>query len=354
MKRTLLLFLSIFSIILSEAQRVDLDRFNFSVSYRDFPEDPLPQEFKTYNVRVEASPSLGLEHSMQNMQVEISVEGLKKVEGTGHITVLLMMDDIIFEKTDTKERIQTSKDKEGNEIKKSFFSTELTYSFAARMSIYDYKGSTLISNRLLYDRSNKRIYKTPESSSADEARGYYTGKSSEIRTSLARQLTSGVLNQANEWLNAQYGYPVRRVNDILWILNNKRHRSYSDHQKAWNDFRNAIVHMNENEPVDKVKQKLKTVIDYFEKAKKQYTSSDREDRKMRYASYYNLAKIYLYLDEPDKAIVEADALAMNDFDERDGRTLRAVAEALAEKLRKNNASTRHFEVAIASFEPPVK
>ncbi len=354
MKNFTTLLIAIFSILFIQAQRVDLDRFNFSVSYRDFPSDPLPGEFKTYNVRVEASPSLGMGYTAQNLSQEIQIEGLKNVEGTGHVTILLIMDDIIFEKTSTNERIHTSKDKQGNEIKKSYFSTALVYSFSARMSVYDYRGSTLINNRILFDRNSKRTYKTPESSSADEATGYFTGKSSEIRTSLARQMVTGVISQANDWLNTEYGFPVRRVNDILWILNNKRHRSYRDQQKAWMDFRNAIVYLNENESVSTAKEKLQPVITYFEKAKKQYTGSDKESRKMRYASYYNLAKIYIYLDEPEKAIVEADALAMNDYDERDGRTLRAVAEALAEKLRKNNASTRHFEVATAGFEPPVK
>ena len=354
MKSLFTLLFTAFTILSIQAQRVDLDKFNFTVSYRDFPNDPLPDEFKTYNIRIEASPSLGIGYSAQNLANEILIEGLKKVEGTGHVTILLMMDDIVFEKTNTNERIHTSKDKDGNEVKKSYFSTELIYSFAARMSIYDYRGSTLINNRILFDRNNKRTYKTPEMSSADEATGYFAGKSTEIKASLAKQLTSGVISQTSDWLNAQYGYPVRRVNDILWILNNKRHSSYRDQQKAWNDFRDAIVYLNENEPVTKAKEKLKPVIAYFEKAKKQYTASDRESRKMRYASYYNLAKIYIYLDEPEKAIIEADALAMNDFDEKDGRTLRAIAEALSEKMRKNNTSTRHFEVATAGFEPPVK
>ena len=84
---------------------------------------------------------------------------------------------------------------------------------------------------------------------------------------------------------------------------------------------------------------MQPVIDYFENAKKQYVTSSKEDRKMRYASFYDLAKIYLYFDEPEKAMTEADALAMNDFDERDGRALRQEALVLQNKLRKNNANS---------------
>lgn len=336
------------------AQRVDLDKFNFSVSYRDFPVNPLPEDYKTYNVRIEASPSLGLGYTTQNMSNDFFIEGLKRVEGTGHITVLLMLDDIIFEKSEMKERVQTTKDKQGNEVKKSFFSTEMVYSFAARMSVYDYKGMTIENSKVLEDRSYKRTYKTPESNSEADASGYYANKSNEIRTTLAKQVAAGAINEAAQWLNNEYGFPVRRVNDILWILNNKRHSSYRDHQKAWNDFKSAIVMINENESLDAAKEKMQPVIAYFEKAKKQYNGTDKESRKMRYASYYNLAKIYLYLDEPEKAMVEADALSMNDYDEKDGRYLHAAAEALQDKLRKNNADTRHFIVKADSYESPLK
>ena len=238
MMKNLYLFTSILFIFNTvSAQRVDLDRFNFSVSYRDFPENPLPEEYKTFNVRIEASPSLGLGYNSQNLANDIFIEGLKRVEGTGHVTVLLILDDLIFEKTESKERIQTSKDKQGNEVKKSFFSTQMQYSFAARMSVYDYRGNTVINNRVMFDRNNKRTYKTPESGSAADAANYYSNKSNEIRASLARQVSTAVMNDAGNWLNNQFGYPVRRVSDIFWVLNNKRHRSYRDHQKAWNDFR---------------------------------------------------------------------------------------------------------------------
>lgn len=355
MKKTGLFLASLFIILHMQAQRVDLDRFNFTASYRSYPEDPFPKEFKTYNIRVEASPSLGLGYYGGNQYAEqLQIEGLKKTEGTGHVTFLLMLDDIIFEKTELKERIQTSKDKQGVETKKSFFSTELAYSFAARTTVYDYKGNTLVSNRVLYDRDKKLTYKTSEFPSADEAGGNFSKKSSEIKTNLAKQLIQSVMQQMNTWMNSQYGYPAQRSNDILWVLNNKRHAAYNDHQKAWNDFKNAIVLMSPDEPLDKVKEKMKPVIDFYNKEKEKYTSSDREDKKLRYSCLYNLAKIYLYLDEPDKAIREADALAMNDYDEKDGKLLRASAEALQKLLQRNNAMTRHFSLNTDSYEPPVK
>ncbi len=354
MKKNLFTTLTLLIYFSLAAQRVDLDRFNFTVSYRNFPDEPLPGNYKTFNVRLEASPSLGLGYSTLNYENLVNIEGLKKVSGTGHITVLAMLDDIVIEKTETKERVEIKKDRQNVETRKSFFSTELTYSFSARASIYDYKGNTVLSNYMLFDRENKRSYKTPEFSNAAEAGSYFNTKSLEIKSNLAKQLMNSVISQLNSMLNSRYGYAIQRVNDIFWVLNNKKHPEYSEQQKAWNNFKNAIILVNPDEPLDKVKEKLKPVIAYYEKVKTVYMSSDKEARKLRYASYYNLAKIYLYLDDPAAAMREADALAMNDYDESDGRSLRAVAETLQETLKKNNATSRHFPVNIAGYEPPVK
>jgi hypothetical protein len=345
---TSLVFASVF------AQRVDLDRFNFTASFRDFPDEPLPNEYKTYNIRIEASPSLGLGYSVSNLENLINIEGLKKVTGTGHITIIAMLDDIVIEKTETKERVQVTKDKNNVEISKSFFSTEMTYSFSARATVYDYKGNTVISNYILFDRESKRTYKTPEFSNPVDAANNFNNKALETKANLAKQLVNGAVSNLNSYLNTNYGYAIQKVNDIFWVLNNKKHPEYGEQQKAWNNFKNAIILMNPDEPLDKVKEKLKPVIAYYDKVKTIYTGTDKEARKLRYASYYNLAKIYLYLDDPAAAMREADALAMNDFDESDGRNLRAVAENLDEQLKKNNASTRHFPVVISSFQPPVK
>ena len=354
MKRTLLAILTSVIVLQSFAQRVDLDRFRFSVAYRDFPDEPLPESYKTYNVRIEAAPSLGMAYDNSLTNNLIDIQGLRRVEGTGHITILAILDDILIEKAESRERVETKKDKQGVETKISHFSNEFVYSFSARASVYDYKGNTILSNYILQDRDSKKSYKTPEFGTPEEASSYYNKKVVEIRNNISRQLVNSSLATLNGILNRKYGYLVQRSNDILWILNNRRHPAYRDHQKAWNSFREAIVLMNENDPVDKVREKLKPVIDYFEKAKTMYTTSSKEDRKLRYASYFNLAKIYFYLDEPEKAIREADALSMNDYDESDGRFLRSAAENLLAVLQKNNATTRHFAVNAETYEPPIR
>src|SRR5215471_11673391 len=126
MKKTILLPVFLLLLLSSRAQRVDLDKFNFTVSYRDFPEEPLPSDYKTFNLRIEATPSLGY----LNLDNGFEIEGMKRVPGTGHITILAILDDVVIEKTEMKERIDIKKDKYGNESRRIFYSNEMTYSFS--------------------------------------------------------------------------------------------------------------------------------------------------------------------------------------------------------------------------------
>ncbi len=68
---------------------------------------------------------------------------------------------------------------------------------------------------------------------------------------------------------------------------------------------------------------------------------------MRYSAYYNKAKIYLILDNPEAAIKECEALIANDYDTKDGERMRKEAEALISLFQKNNRNSRHFSIDLS-------
>ena len=108
--------------------------------------------------------------------------------------------------------------------------------------------------------------------------------------------------------------------------------------------------MSPDQPLDQVKADMKQVIDYFNSVKKKYNSNSKSDKKLRYASYYNLAKIYWWLDDPDAAMREANELVINGFDSKDGERLEAGAENLKEQLRSAKRDSRHFKLNIDEYQ----
>ena len=114
----------------------------------------------------------------------------------------------------------------------------------------------------------------------------------------------------------------------------------------------ALFGMNANTPTGAVREQLKPVINYFEKIKTEYDGTSKHDRKIRYASYFNLAVLYYYLDDPQSMMKEANGLVLNDFDARDGKNLEETASWLKNLFQESNIYTRHFPINTTSFKGP--
>ena len=334
------------------AQKVDLDRYNFQGSYRSLPQKPLDASYKTYSVRIEATSSVKDGFSELSMKDAVNIDGFKKLPENGHINVFVMFDDLMIEKADVKERIEEKKDKEGKVTSKSsYYSVQVIYSFAGKASVTDYKGASL-SNWGLADRGTKQTFNTSEYSTYSDAAKYYNNNKYELRNQFTRQQVSAALQSLSSSLNINYGYPQRRDPDILWILDSKKHPEQESQQAAWATFKETIANVTADEVPEDAKAKLLSLIQYFDGIKQKYAGSDKSDKKMRYSSYYNNAKIYLYLDNPEAAIKEADGLVANDYDTGDGKYLKRLAEDMIASFKKNNTVTRHFRIDVGNAEGP--
>ena len=99
--------------------------------------------------------------------------------------------------------------------------------------------------------------------------------------------------------------------------------------------------MKADEPIVDLKSNMQPLIEYFDSLKTKYTEDSKPARKMRYSAYYNLAVIYLLLDEPEKTIVEAEKLILNDYDKADGKELINRANRLIEDFKIAKTTSRH-------------
>ena len=94
------------------------------------------------------------------------------------------------------------------------------------------------------------------------------------------------------------------------------------------------------------------MIDYFEIIKTTYSGSKKHDRKIRYASYFNLAVLYYYLDDPEQMMKEANGLILNDFHTAVGKSFQETALRLKNQFQQSNIYTRHFNIDPSLFTGP--
>src|SRR6476619_3816998 len=141
MKNLYSLILLLIPFVVCAQRNVDLDRYNFTVQYRSLPALKIDSIYHTYNVEIEATKLMQPLLNQMDPSKTVLLEGWRKLESTGHITVHVRLDDILPESVSVKERIENITDKNGKITgTRSFYYEEVIYTFAATASIDDYKG----------------------------------------------------------------------------------------------------------------------------------------------------------------------------------------------------------------------
>jgi hypothetical protein len=352
MKKPLVLGFFITVTLFATAQNVDLDRFFFNATYRELPRRGLDTSWRTFSVSVETGPLCKLTIKEDQLNQIVNIEGWRKLNRNAHIQVKTRLEDVIVERSQVIERQEILKDKQGKQTGvRMHYAMQLTYTYGAQTMVTDYLGRKL-EDLPVINRNVKHTFTSQEFNSKGEAEMYFSYNFINVTSDLMRRVATGTLEDLGNRLTANYGFTLRTANDFMWILDSRKHPEYDAHRSAFTLVKQAMFMMNADEPVDKVREMLKPAIEYFEKIKRIYPSTNKKDKKLRYASYYNLAKIYIYLDDPDAAMKEATGLVMNDFDARDGRMLESAANDLKWLLQQNKVKTRHFPVNIQDFNGP--
>ncbi len=282
----------------------------------------------------------------------INLDGWRVLPKNGHLAIQVKLEDLLPQSFSVKEREEIIKDRAGKETsRRKLYSQEVIYTFSAFADISDYKGAH-IQNLLLADRNNKQVYKSPEFALKYMAEGYFLVNSLTINEQLYKNCVNRAMTYLTRQLNDDFGYAEKTVTDQMWIVGNKKHPEYQAHRQAFLTLSEVLFSVSANRPLDGIHEQLRPAIDYFESIKKRYPSTSKHDRKIRYASYYNLATLYYYLDDPQAMKKEASALVLNAYDTKDGKMLEGWAVDLKNTFSRTNINTRHFAIDTAAFKGP--
>ena len=204
----------------------------------------------------------------------------------------------------------------------------------------------------LASRNYKQTYRSPEFPVKALAQGYFAINALSVTNTLYQNCVNQAMHYLGETMTNNFGFKTVTVNDFMWIVDSKKDPEYSSHRQAFLKLSEILFAMNASTPIDEAKGQLKPVIDYFESIKKIYTSSRKHDRKIRYASYYNLAVLYYYLDDPQSMMNEAMGLELNDYDASDAKGFKQSAARLKNIFEQTNIYSRHFRVDTSLFKGP--
>ncbi|MTH15280.1 hypothetical protein [Flavobacterium sp. LC2016-01] len=373
MKR-IIVFILLMSVFSSKAQKVDLDRFYFNVNYQILPKEAVPYEKRTYSSTVKLGGALQTYVNPTNLNDQIYIAGWKKVETGGTVQIELNLEDFVEKGASPQVRVEENKDRDGKVTsRKEYYFVTSKYATRGYMKIKGpltpvalndkqveqekAKEVAAASNRFLKNAVVKKDtsaakegynlnfngeveYKSKEyNDSATPMKDFYINKGA-IRDQMLRGFADKSLGSANYSVNSTYGFRPKSDNEILWILDAK-----SDEGKTQIEAIQAVkalfATMKADEPIEDLKSNMQPLIEYFDSLKTKYTEDNKPSRKMRYSAYFNLAVIYLMLDQPEKAIAESEKLIANDYDKSDGKAIIEKANNLIASFKVAKTNSTH-------------
>jgi alpha-D-ribose 1-methylphosphonate 5-triphosphate synthase subunit PhnG len=341
MKKILLAFFMLSTAVLV-AQSTDLDPQEYNYSYVKLPAKPiLDKKNRTYSFFVNMEGYMQYNQSKFFVQNQVNISGFEKKEKNGYLSIEVNLITPVITSRSISTRTDSSKDRNGVVRNTYYYTSVNTYTQSGSAKIVSSDGKI---NDLINFNATKNQNST-EFNSYSQAESYQYGVSRIINSNYSQE----VINRLNNVLNNDYGYQIMQGKDKFWILANKKHPEQAAHYDAYVQASNVLNKINFAEPITGFETELKTPIDYFESLIKKYTEDAKADRKIRYSAYYNLAKIYKYLDNPNKSNEFAQKLIDNGYDESDGKNMLKDNNESIALFKANNTLTTHFPVETKNY-----
>ena len=345
MKRNVLIFCLILLSVCATAQtkNVDIDSRGFHYSYRAFPSEPLnPMRF-TYATKVNATNTTKKHVTPEDLATSIVIQGQVKTDNADEAAVMveLNLGNLIVASSGINERKVESKDKDGKVTSISYYySASVGYNFESSFKIS--QGETVLKTGATHSRLYERKYTSAEYSSRREAAEYWNNNREVLIDGFHRTLASEAVRATSEHLTRFYGFEaVADVRDILKITDEKKHDENATFRAAVDSLAKALTATTPDVPLNG--ELANSLIKYFESIPEKYADQKlKADIRLRYAAYFNLGKIYLHLDEPEKVARYADLLIANGYDVKDGEKLKKAATERIAAFDKIGIRTSHF------------
>jgi len=310
----------------SFSQSTDLDKEYFNYSYVGLPSEPIVN----FNQR-----------TFSTNDNSIDIAGYSRVNSNASIEVDFTFEGTLVENFEIIKKKHEKKDKDGKVTSTRYsYNVSINYKSIGRVVVFNVLREKTYKDKFnFYASHSKHGFDT-----YSKAQHYYDNNRLTIRDKYWEKHLKEMQEDVREYLDRTYGYPVRASNDYFWILGSKKHPEYTKHHEAFKKVILAFSDMSYLKPTAGIEKELQPVIDYFEDVIKRYPGSKRKKRKVRYASYYNLAKLYYYLDNVGKMRAYAQQLIANDYDKNKGKRFLKDADRLERRMTVNIVQSRHFDI----------
>ena len=365
-----------------QGQKVDIDNHWVYISCVDFPDNYIPEKYRTYSIKTSGSSTL----TGKDVADNINIFGWTKTNGDAEIDMELSMYGFFPGIMVTSSRKQEKKDKDGKVISTTiYYKASTTNKTQGEFVVYgpkneyskfikpnksdiktqqkrkeetnsnpflqgvntdgmysddNYVGSNNVAYKYSLDR--EFYYNTSEYTNAADAHKEYNSNHYNIAKNHENTFRKDYPGWLQNFINDKYGYIPKKYNVRFKRLDSDNHPEFVMFDNATKALKLIFAKMRYNKPENEIARDLKPIIEYFESVTQKYASKDKNDKKLSGAALYNLARIYQYLDLHEKAIEIGNRIVRSDFDKDDGLDFIEESEEIMKKLKYHRMKSRHI------------
>ncbi|MBC7885959.1 MAG: hypothetical protein H7X99_10825 [Saprospiraceae bacterium] len=391
MKNLFLLTLFIILNHLLSGQKVDIDNKYITISCAAFPENYVPEKQRTYSLKLDGNYLFRDREKIENFKIY----GWAKTEDEANMDILVDIHGFVAGSSYASSRTEEKKDKDGKVISSTkYYKVSVTNRGEGVLKIFGPRNIMPKTPKKEKEKEKEKDKKKKEESanpflqnvdtrdaasnldesvsskglayniSLNESYDYTTNErtspnlaSNEFQENYYNQQRNHEKNFHARYpdlipfhINKYYGYRPTRYNVKFKELDSEKHPEYQTFTNAIKALEVIFSKMRYNKSIEQIATDLSPIINYFESLISKYNKDDKHEKKLKAASYYNLARIFQYLDDHDKVIEIGRAIIASENDEDDGEDFIKESENWKSLLAFHHMKSRHIVPKSASQE----
>ena len=329
----------------ASAQKLNTKDFDVQAQYTQLPAKGLDPTISTYEVKVDGNES-DLRYygtSLQTIKDRISLAGYQRIGGGASLVVLASVGT-----PSASQPVLVTEEKTENEVKYKL------YSYKHDIGVTSTYRLTTKDGRLIEDKTvtDSDVLKTKSFRTMDELKNHYANSYPKAKTDALQNLLSRNVDNISNVLNYDYGLVPKTAKVSFESLNSKDHPDMAKFDKMKTTASTAFSKMTASDN-SAFLESIQPVVDFWIEQEKKYDPNNKDERKFNYAMRQNLANVYVWMEDFEKARSYMNKIEQGEVSANSGKRMKEELATLEAGMKRLNRPSIHITMQMTEEEKAI-
>jgi len=334
--------LFLFTIVCAYAQKIDLDKRRFKIEYLELPGNATLSYFDYYSADVFAERSTIEKLKLTSIiSSYLQLEGYIYSEEKAEFSYTISIDKpvVVYETIDPSTSSYKSSDGTYKYITQYTAIIQAAIPTTIYLKLVPY--GTVIYTSTFSTVNNPTLFKSTPQDTKEKAQYYLNDSWRGLNTSIREVYLKKLLAEVT---HVKETFTFRKVTSSSFLLNidDKNSPQFTQFNNEVLKAVIALEKLSYKSPIDSVRISLLPTLTYFLNTAQSIQPSDKQLKKFRYASLYNLAICQYHLEILNDCKKTAQEIIDNDYNKNDGKTINEDVEWLLKSFKASERRSRHL------------